>query len=252
MQEGLEFTFRNLATDTRYKHLFENIVIPLSRRARVALPALKIKNSSRFEMYVITLPRWGNCHDLITVSTGALARLTPKEFEAFVAHEIAHVRQRDALVSSLVSDAFWVFSSFLPYFFYFVLLFTIFGEIEGVNSISIILYIFYLLVARIALFLLFLRYSQWREFRADALAIRLLDTPQELIKALEKIDGNTIQNFKAPDYSLLNKTTFSGEMVVPTLGGVRAVLRNIRERHISTHPPTKERIARLKKILQSS
>jgi heat shock protein HtpX len=165
----------------------------------------------------------------VAVTTGILQLLTARELRGVLAHELAHVKNRDILTQTITASIAGAISS-LGWFA------SGFGrdrEGGGVNPIASILV---LILAPIAAMLLQMAISRSREFGADAGGAEISGDPRALADALSKMEryakGIPMETAEA------HPATAQMMIVNPLSGGgIRGLF--------STHPSTEERIARL-------
>lgn len=170
---------------------------------------------------------------VVAVTTGISRLLTRDELAGVIAHELAHIKNRDTLLSAVVGAVagaiagiadFWMWSQIFSMFSG--------GDDEEGGGIGELLLV---LVAPIAATLIQLGISRAREYQADALGAKILGDPLPLAGALEKIQWAAQHG-----HMNVNPATASLYIVNPLSGG-RSVLKLF-----STHPPTEERVARLR------
>jgi heat shock protein HtpX len=171
-------------------------------------------------------------HAAIAVTTGLLGRLPHDQVRAVLAHELAHVRNRDILVSSIAAMIAAAISSIAN-----ILQFSYFfgghdhedgGPLAWIGTLAAIV------VGPIAAMLLQLGVSRQREYLADATAARILGEGRPLADALETLERQT----KALPMHV-NPATASLYTANPLPRTGLAVL-------FSTHPPMSERVRRLR------
>ena len=170
-------------------------------------------------------------HGAVAVTTGLLRVLSRREVRGVIAHEIAHIRNRDVTIATVAACLAAVISGVAN-----VLQFSaLFGgsqdDEEGGNPIGALLFAF---LAPIAATLVQLAISRSREFVADATAARITGDPQALASALE-----TLSHAAAHLPANVQPATASLYIVNPLSGGGLAGL-------FSTHPRMDDRIARLR------
>jgi heat shock protein HtpX len=172
-------------------------------------------------------------HASVAVTQGLLQVVSDDELRGVLAHEISHVRHRDILISS-VAAALAMAIMFIARFAIFSSLFGGGGrDNDGGNAIGALLMV---ILAPIAAVLLQAALSRSREFEADRGGAELLGTGEPLARALQKIDTAAKQvpmNIDPAHASLF---------IVNPLTGRNMQFKNL----FTTHPPTEERIARLR------
>jgi heat shock protein HtpX len=161
--------------------------------------------------------------------------LDDEELEGVLAHELAHVKNRDILISSIAATL----AGAIAYLAQMAQWAAIFGrrsdeEESGGNPFGMLLM---MIVAPIAATLVQLAVSRSREFQADASGARFAGRPWGLAKALEKLE---VASQMAP--MAANPATAHLFIVNPLRGGAAPFLFRL----FSTHPPMEERIARLR------
>jgi heat shock protein HtpX len=200
-------------------------------RAKMPMPRLYIIESDMPNAFATgRSPERG----VVAVTTGISRMLTKDELAGVIAHELAHIKNRDTLISAVTATIAGAISGIADMWMW-SQLFSMFGggdDEEGGNPAGELLLV---IVAPIAATLIQLGISRQREFGADALGARILGDPLPLASALEKIEW-AAQHGTMP----LNPATSSLYIVNP-LSGAGGVLKLF-----STHPPTAERVARLR------
>jgi heat shock protein HtpX len=167
-------------------------------------------------------------HAAVAVTEGILRILTDEELEGVIAHELAHVKHRDILISSVAATlaaAIMMVSRFAMFF----------GggrsdDRQGSNPVALLAM---LILAPLAAMLIQAAISRSREFAADAGGAVIAGNPMALVSALRKIDAASravpLDANPATAHMFIIKP-FSG-------GGVMALF--------STHPPTEQRVQAL-------
>ncbi|MDD6181559.1 MAG: zinc metalloprotease HtpX [Desulfovibrionaceae bacterium] len=172
-------------------------------------------------------------HGVVAVTEGIMRLLTPEELRGVLAHEMAHIANRDILiqtVAGVMGSAIVGIANMLQFS-------AIFGmgrsdEEGGGSGISALLMA---LLAPIAASLIQMAISRSREYLADDTGARLCGQPGYLADALAKLSS---WNQQIP-MRQGNASTAELFIVAPLFGGGMASL-------FSTHPPIEERIARLR------
>jgi len=170
-------------------------------------------------------------HAVVAATEGILAMLNDRELRGVLAHELAHVRDRDVLLMTFAATVAGAIS-YAAQIAFFSMLFGGSNNRSGVNPIVLLLA---LVTAPIAAMLIQLAISRSREFRADEVGAFTLGDPEALASALQKLDAANSRhpmNVGSPAQSSLY-------IVNPFRGASFAAI-------FSTHPPTPERIRRLR------
>ncbi len=179
---------------------------------------------------------------IIAVTRGLMDRLDRQEIEGVIAHEMAHINNYDVLLATvaIVLAGTIVFASIIARRMIF------FGGMgrrssrKGGQS-QIIMLVILLVVAILApIFAQLLKFaiSRQREYLADATAANFTGYPEGLASALEKIT-----NYQVKDSPLDNKALEGLYIVNPALGARSANRQSVL---FSTHPPSEERVRRLR------
>ncbi|MBP2057488.1 heat shock protein HtpX [Lactobacillus colini] len=177
-------------------------------------------------------------HSSIAVTSGLRERLDRSELEGVIGHEISHIKNYDIIVSTVGVVLVGVIS-FLSDIGSRLIWWGIDNDDDDNNSILVTIFkivsvIFVLLLGPIAAILAQMALSRNREFLADASSVKLTRNPQGLITALEKISNSA--PMKQADRS-------SAGLYIEDPFKTKSF-----SRLLDTHPPTEERIARLKKM----
>lgn len=175
-------------------------------------------------------------HAVVAATTGLLARLDRAEIEGVMAHELAHVGNRDMLVMT-VAVVLAGFIAILADFLTRSLMFG--GGNRDRHPAFLIIGFAGIILAPIAAQLMQMAVSRRREYLADATGALLTRYPEGLASALEKISGAGIPMRKASHATahLFISDPFSGEK--------QGIMQKI-STMFHTHPPAGERIARLR------
>jgi heat shock protein HtpX len=176
-------------------------------------------------------------HAAVAVTAGIRRLLDRRELEGVLAHELAHVTNRDILISSVaatLAGAIMMLASMARW----SLLFGGFGQRDdrdggGGGALGLL---FSVILAPIAAMLIQMAISRAREFQADATGARVSREPDALASALRKISTY------AERVPLPASPSTAHLFIVNPLRG--ATLQNL----FSTHPPIEQRIARLERI----
>jgi heat shock protein HtpX len=166
-------------------------------------------------------------HAVVAVTTGILKYVPQEELEGVLAHELAHIKNRDMLISTVAAGIAGALSN-LPY----LLMFGGGRDDDGGHPYAQLALI---LLAPIGAMLIQFAVSRQREFEADRVGALILGRPQPLASALLRLDSlaHRIPMHVAPAAAPLAQVN-----PLAYQGGPVAKL-------FSTHPPTAERVARL-------
>jgi heat shock protein HtpX len=168
---------------------------------------------------------------VICVTEGIMRALPRDELEAVLAHELAHVRNRDILIGS-VAAAIATGISYVGQMMMFSAWFG--GDEESPNPLAMLVVA---LVAPLAAVILQMAVSRSREFEADRSGAQLLGSGDALARALERIEAYARQvpmNVPPAQASAWIQSPLSGRQQFASL--------------FMTHPPTAERVARLRSM----
>jgi heat shock protein HtpX len=172
-------------------------------------------------------------HAAVAVTEGLLAHLPREQVRGVLAHELAHVRNRDILVSTIAAVVAAGITG-IANFFQFAFLFG--GADDEDSPGGLVGTLALVILAPIAALLLQLGISRQREYLADATAARLLGTGRPLADALE-----TLERGRQAVPLAVNPATASLYIVNPLRAQGLASL-------FATHPPAPERIRRLRAL----
>jgi heat shock protein HtpX len=174
-------------------------------------------------------------HAVVACTDSIMRLLNRDELEAVLAHELAHVKNRDILTMTVASFIAMIASIIMQSFLWGAL----FGRRDGEGASA---WIIAGIVAAIVWFvanLLMMALSRYREFAADRGSAYLTRNPQALISALKKISGRMDVVPREAKAKIEGANAF---FIIPALSG-NALLELF-----STHPPLEKRIANLEKV----
>ncbi len=172
-------------------------------------------------------------HAAVAVTEGIMRILDEDELEGVLAHELSHVRNRDVLISTIAATL----AGAITYLAHMMQWAAFFGggrssdDEEGGSPWAMLLLA---ILAPFAAMLVQLAVSRAREYQADASGARLAGRPSGLAKALEKLETAA-----RAEPMPANPATAHLFIVNPLSGQTLMRL-------FSTHPPTEERIRRLR------
>ena len=166
----------------------------------------------------------------VCVTHGLLRTLNEEELEGVIAHELAHIKNRDMRVMTI--------ASFLSTIAFLIVRWGwLFGGNDR-NSPPVYVAIIISLVVWIVSFLLIRALSRYREFAADRGAAQITGNPAALASALVSI-SNTMD--QVPQKDLRDQAEMNAFFIIPIRSGFIGKLA-------STHPSTERRIERLQQL----
>lgn len=209
-------------------HLHQ-MVETLAAQARLPKPAIYLIESEAPNAFATgRSPSKG----AVAVTTGLMHLLDREELAGVIAHELAHIRNRDTLLSSLVATVAGAITMIADMAMW-AMIFAGDEEEEGGGLSSVVGGMVMLVVAPIAALIIQLAISRVREYKADADGAAILGNPLPLASALEKLAW-AAKHTPMP----VNPATSHLYIVGPLVGGLGGLFR--------THPATEQRIARLR------
>lgn len=222
------------ATREEEPELYESVE-RLAERAKLPMPKVYIVESDVPNAFATgRSPERG----VVAVHTGITRLLTRDELDGVIAHELAHIKHRDTLLAAIVATIAGAITA-IANIGQLSLLFGGFGGDEDEDGGGLVGSLIWLFVAPIAATLIQLGISRAREFQADAGGSRILGDPLPLASALEKLEW-----YAKGQPMPMNPTVASLHIVNPLTGGGMLKL-------FSTHPPTEERVARLRALARA-
>jgi heat shock protein HtpX len=203
------------------------IVRELSQRAGLPMPRVYIMDNPQPNAFATGRnPE----HAAVAATTGLLQTLSRNEVAGVIAHELAHIRNRDTLIMTITATIAGAISMLAQFGFFFG------GHRDNNSGVGIVGQLALLILAPIAAMIVQMAISRTREYAADNLGARICGEPQSLASALAKISraAEAIPNETA-EHSPATAHLF----IVNPLSGMR--MDNL----FSTHPATENRIAAL-------
>lgn len=172
-------------------------------------------------------------HAVVAATEGILQILSREELMGVMAHELAHVQNRDILIGSIAATIAGAIS-WLAHMAQWAMIFGGGRDDEDNNPLAMIAL---MILGPIAAMLVQMAISRSREYQADATGAKYCGNPRYLANALAKLET---ANRQAP-MRKVNEATAHMFIVNPLKGGGLAAL-------FSTHPPMAERISRLERM----
>jgi heat shock protein HtpX len=173
-------------------------------------------------------------HSAVAVTEGILGILEPRELEGVLAHEIAHVRNRDVLIATIAAAVAGLVSSLGHVIQWGAILGM--GRSDDEERGGVFGAIAWAILAPIIAMIVQLAVSRSREYGADASGAELLGDPEPLASALLKLEkANEVR-----PYEFAGPATAHLFIVNPLHGFAGKAMQLF-----STHPPVEERVRRL-------
>lgn len=175
-------------------------------------------------------------HAAVAATSGIMRVLSERELRGVMAHELAHVKHRDTLISTISATIAGAISAIAQFGMFFG------GNRDGERNVNPVVAILIMIMAPIAAALIQMAISRSREFEADRGGAEISRDPRALAVALEKIHryaqglpmATAEQHPETAQMMIINP--LSGD-------GIKSLF--------STHPATEERVARLVAMAQS-
>ncbi|MBP2643293.1 MAG: hypothetical protein H6Q67_1180 [Firmicutes bacterium] len=179
-------------------------------------------------------------HGVVAVTTGIMRALSYEELQGVVAHELAHIKKRDTLISTIVATiagAITMIANIAQWA-------AIFGggrsrDEEGGGGAGVIEMIFMMVLAPLAATLIQLAISRTREYQADEAGGIMAGNPLSLASALKKIEYYA-QRGELPEATPATSHLF----IVNPFSGADSWITSL----FSTHPATEQRVAKLEEL----
>ena len=169
-------------------------------------------------------------HGVVCVTTGLLEALDDEELEGVIAHELAHIKNRDVAVMTI--------ASFLSTIAFLIVRWGwLFGG-RNRNGAPVIVAILVSLVVWVISFLLIRALSRYREYSADRGAVAITGKPSALASALMTISGRMD---RVPEEDLREQAEMNAFFIIPISKGFIGKIAR-------THPPTEKRIEALREM----
>ncbi len=208
----------------------EEIAADLARRAGVPMPRLYLIGSEQPNAFATGR---NPAHAAVAVTDGLLNHLPAEEVRGVLAHEFAHISNRDILVSSIAAMVAGAVSA-IATVMQFSLLFG--GGDDDESPLGLIGTLVAIIVAPIAATLLQLGVSRQREYLADATGAKLLGRAAPLADALETLERGS------------EAIPMNVNPAMASMYAVNPLPRRGIATLFATHPPIAERVRRLRAL----
>jgi heat shock protein HtpX len=212
---------------------FYSMIAELAQRAQLPMPRVYLIQEEAPNAFATGRnPE----HAAVAATTGILQVLSARELRGVMAHELAHVRHRDILTSTIsatMAGAISMLANFAVFFG---------GRDEAGRPVNPIAGILVAILAPLAASVIQMAISRAREYEADRGGAEISGDPAALAQALEKIHHYAQRG--APMQTAEAHPETAQMMIMNPLSG--SGLANL----FSTHPPTEERVRRLYAMAQ--
>ena len=212
---------------------YYNMVKELSQNAQLPMPKVYVMNENQPNAFA-TGRNPENA--AVAATTGIMQVLTERELRGVMAHELAHVKHRDTLISTISATMAGAIASAAQFGMFFG------GANRDGERSSPIVGIAMMFLAPMAASLIQMAISRGREFEADRMGAEISKDPKSLADALTKIQNYARQ---IPNETAEAHPATGQMMIINPLsgGGLKGLF--------STHPQTEERVGRLMAMVGS-
>jgi heat shock protein HtpX len=214
---------------------YYNMVKELAQNAELPMPKVYVINEQQPNAFATGRnPE----HAAVAATVGIMKILSERELRGVMAHELAHVKHRDTLTSTISATMAGAISSIAQFGMFFG------GGRggDGERSVSPIVSMLMMFLAPMAAALIQMSISRSREFEADRKGAEICKDPKALADALAKISNYAHQ---IPNQTAEMHPETGQMMIINPLAGVSF------DSLFSTHPKTEERVARLMAMANS-
>lgn len=218
----------------QFRHYYQ-MVKSLAENAALPMPKVYVMNEQQPNAFATGR---NPAHAAVAATIGIMQILSERELRGVMAHELAHIKNRDTLISTISATVSGAISSIAQFGMFFGGGHHENGE-RNVNPIASILMMF---LAPLAASLIQMAISRSREFEADRLGAEISKDPKALADALTKIHNYAHQ---IPNHTAEAHPETGQMMIINPLSGMSL------DSLFSTHPKTEERVAKLMVIANS-
>ncbi|WP_018989250.1 zinc metalloprotease HtpX [Aromatoleum toluclasticum] len=207
-----------------------NMVRGLAQRAGLPMPKVYLIDEEQPNAFATGR---NPDHAAVAATTGIVRMLSERELRGVMAHELAHVKNRDILISTISATVAGAISMLAQFGMFFG------GNRDGERP-NPVLGILVMILAPMAAMIIQMAISRTREFGADRGGAEISGDPEALASALAKIDAYArgipmhVAEAHPETAQMMIMNPLSG-------GGLRGLF--------STHPSTQERVARLREMM---
>lgn len=218
--------------DAQSEPRFYRMVEELAQRAQLPMPRVYIIDEAQPNAFATGRDPE---HAAVAATTGIMRILSERELRGVMAHELAHVKNRDTLISTLSATVAGAISMLANFGMFFA------GNSRDGRGVHPALTMLVMIIAPIAAMLIQMAISRAREFGADAGGAEIAGDPAALAGALQKIEAYA----RGTPMDVADEHPETAQMMIVNPlsgGGIGGLFR--------THPATEERVARLMAMAQ--
>ena len=227
MYGAQEVNAENNYGDDQFRNYY-NMVKELAENAELPMPKVYVINEQQPNAFATGRnPE----HAAVAATVGIMQTLSARELRGVMAHELAHVKHRDTLISTISATVAGAIGSIAQFGMFFG------GRGgDGERSVSPIVSMLMMFLAPMAAGLIQMAISRSREYEADRMGAIISKDPKSLADALTKISNYAHQ---IPNQTAEAHPETGQMMIINPLAGISF------DSLFSTHPKTEERVARL-------
>jgi heat shock protein HtpX len=225
MYGAQEITPENMGQHREFSGYY-NMVKELAQNAELPMPKVYVMENPQPNAFATGRnPE----HAAVAATTGIMQALSERELRGVMAHELAHVKHRDTLISTISATMAGAIGSIAQFGMFF-------GGRGGDDRPNPIISMLMMFLAPMAAGLIQMAISRSREYEADRMGAQISKDPKSLADALTKIHNYAHQ---IPNQTAEMHPETGQMMIINPLSGVSF------DSLFSTHPKTEERVARL-------
>lgn len=216
-----------VVTDAEAPELYR-MVDRLRQRAGLPMPVVAIAPQAQANAFATGR---NPANAVVCVTEGILQTLSPDELEGVLAHELAHIKNHDMLLSTIAATMAGAISNLAQFAFLFG------GRRDDDDNGHPIAAIAMLIIGPIVAMVIQFAISRQREFKADAVGAQISGRPLALASALQRLETSArrIPMNVSPSAASL---AIVNPLAAFSMRGITKLM--------STHPPTEERVAALR------
>jgi heat shock protein HtpX len=206
------------------------LVEQLARRAELPMPAVYLLETNQPNAFATGRNPENSA---VAVTRGLIQSCDPEELAGVIAHELAHIKNRDTLIMTITATLAGAIGFLSQFAFFFG------GGRDERNPLGMVGMLLIMILAPLAAMLVQMAISRTREYSADRAGAMICGQPLWLARALQRIDQLARGVINEP--AERNPASAHLFIVNPLhIGGMASLFR--------THPPTADRVRRLREL----